>query len=173
MILDAARLKQRVGRAFTSIGRGTRYRMGNGGFHPQDSVPTRNGFCDCSGWLAWVLGMSRYQGDKGKSFSNNFPWVETSAIYRDAKRDNYVFVEIPVPVPGCVVVYPDHKVLGVRREGHTGLVIEVLSNGKIMTIDCSSSNGGKTKESIRYLDRTSLWKSKKAIFCVLKEDVMK
>lgn len=159
-----ARLDNRVRRARSAIGRGIRYRLGHGGVHVRDELPTRTGYCDCSGFIAWVLGISRVP-KPGRQW-----WLETTNIYRDAtsgKRST--FVQIPHPVPGCLVVYPDRKVLGVHREGHIGVVTRVL-DGRIWTVDCSASDGGKTKEAIRELDRTRLWTSRKSIYVLLRED---
>lgn len=144
--------------------------MGHGGLHPEDGFPTKNGFCDCSGFVSWVIGVSRFQGDKDKPWSRSIPWIETTLIYNDATGPQRMFKQIPSPVPGCFVVYPDRKVLKVHVEGHIALVTRV--NGtQFDVIDCSSSKGGKVKEAIREWDRTALFMSRNAIFVVLKEDL--
>ena len=46
-------------RARSAIGHGITYHLGHGGLHPADALPSRDGQCDCSGFVAWVLGRSR------------------------------------------------------------------------------------------------------------------
>lgn len=157
---------QRIHRARQAVGRGIRYRLGHGGTHPQDPLPTRTGFCDCSGFIAWVLGINRAPKPERPW------WLETTNIYRDATSGKpfSTFVQLPAPEAGCLVVYPDRRVLGIRREGHIGLVTRV-ERGRIITVDCSASSGGKTQEAIREMDRTALWTSNGAIFVALKQDL--
>lgn len=156
----------RVARARSAVGRGIRYRLGHGGTDPRFEFPTKTGYCDCSGFISWVLGLNRAP-KPGRNW-----WIETTNIYRDATSGKQfsTFVQLPHPVPGCLVVYPDYKMLGVRREGHIGVVTRV-SGGRIITVDCSAFAGGKVKEAIRELDRTELWVSRGAIFCTLREDL--
>ena len=165
MPINAAVLNARVARARSAVGRGIRYKLGHGGTHPEDELPTRDGYADCSGYIAWVLGINR-----APKAERPF-WIETTNIVRDATGKHLAFVEITKPIPGCVVVYGDRKVLGVHREGHVGLVTEVLSGGRFMVVDCSISKGGKTREAIREWDRSALFLSRKARFVLLKQDV--
>jgi hypothetical protein len=159
----------RILRARSAVGRGIKYRLGSGGFEPADGLPTRNGYCDCTGFASWVLELDRYQADKDKPWSRAIPWLETTAIYNDATGSQRLFKQIPAPVPGCLVVYPDRKILGVHTSGHIALVSRV--NGKVWDcIDCSSSQGGKIKEAVREWNRQALFESRNAIFCILKQD---
>jgi hypothetical protein len=159
----------RIHRARSACYRGIKYKLGNGGFDPHDVLPTRNGYCDCTGDISWVLEIDRYQGDKGKPWSKAMPWIETTAIYNDATGPQRLFKQIPAPVPGCMVVYGDYKVLGVRRPGHIALVSQV--KGNVWTcIDCSASRNGKTVEAIREWDRQAMFEARKAIFVILKQD---
>lgn len=170
VVLKAGIANQRLFRARSAVGKGIRYRLGSGGFKPHDILPTRNGYCDCSGYASWVLEISRYQADKDKAWSKSLPWIETTAIYNDATGPQRLFVHIPSPVPGCLVVYPDSKVLGVRRSGHVAVVSRV--NGKLWEcIDCSASKGGKSIEAIREWDRQALFEARGGIFVVLKQDL--
>lgn len=169
--LRAGLANSRIIHARLAVGRGIRYRMGSGGFEPHDGLPTRNGFCDCSGFIAWSIGIDRFQGDKQKPWSNSMPWIETSAIFRDAEGPERLFKEILEPVPGCFAVYPDRRAMGVHFEGHIALVTEVFASGRYTVIDCSSSKGGKTKEAIREWDRSRLFESRGAIFVVLRQDL--
>lgn len=167
MTLSETRLKDRVRRARTAVGRGTRYGLGKGGMHPHLPRPAFNDRCDCSGFVAWCLGISRYQADKGKPWSTAIRWIETTAIYNDAKGKRLLFTQIPEPVPGCLVVYPDR--IG---QGHVAIVATCsIVGGKVKQlgiIDCSSR--GK-REAINERDGMFfLSMTKRGIFCVLNED---
>src|SRR5690606_34294777 len=35
------------------------YKLGSGGMFPNDEIPSRDRFCDCSGFVCWVLHLSR------------------------------------------------------------------------------------------------------------------
>lgn len=156
----------RIERALKAVGKGIRYRLGHGGTNPTLDLPTKTGYCDCSGFIAWVLVLNRAPKTE-RPF-----WIETTNIVRDATGKRLAFVKLPRAEPGCLVVYGDRKVLGVHREGHVALVTEVNSAGRPTSmIDCSSSQGGKTKESIREWDRSSLFLGQNAIYVTLKQDI--
>jgi len=165
--LNLGRLKMRVVRARTAIGRGTRYKLGQGGFHPLDVLPTRTGQCDCSGFAAWTMGINRWQGRHKKPWASYLPWVETTAIVRDATGAQRLFKRIDEPVPGCLVVYGDR--LG--RQGHVGIVDNVRGLKDFTVIHCSKGND-RSGDAIQ---RTNggLFVRAKAIFVVLREDFEK
>lgn len=167
MTLNRDKLKNRIIRARGTIGRGTRYRLGRGGFIPDTSVPwDANHRCDCSGFISWVLRISRHQEFMHKPWSKTIPWIETTAIYSDARGKQQLFKQISEPVPGCLVVYPDR--IG---QGHVALVATCrVENGKVKAlgiIDCSSRRG----EAINERDGMFMLSlTKRGIFCVLRED---
>lgn len=173
MHLDQHALAARVARARSALGHGIRYGMGQGGNHPEDPLPTRNGLCDCSGFAAWVLGVDRHQADKGKPWSKSMPWIETMAIVRSVydplrsvSDQHGMFIRLLDPVPGCLAVYGDYKSLGRTHQGHV-MVVEAVPPGRILTIDCSVSGGG-----IAAMDRTGIIKARGAIFVALRQDVV-
>lgn len=165
--LNRRKLEARLRRARGIVGIGIRYRLGKGGINPRKSRPDDNGFCDCSGAVSWCLGISRHQRPKDKPWSTAIPWIETTAIYRDAKGEQLLFQQISKPVPGCIVVYPD-RWLGVRQ-GHVAIVSTVsMGSGNIKQlgiVDCASHKG----EAIRERDGMFMLK-RGAIFVVLQED---
>lgn len=166
-VLSVARLEARVLRALTGCGRGISYGLGQGGYHPEDALPTRNGLSDCSGYVAWGLHLDRYQGDKGKRHSPFVPWIETSAIVRDAVGRNALFCEIERPVAGCVVVYGDRIVLGRKRQGHTGIVVKVRG----LDFDVAHcSVGNDRKGDAIQVTNGGLFIRQGAIYAVLNED---
>jgi len=122
-------LSAALARARSALTMGITYELGRGGYAPTASSPAQNGKCDCSGFVAWAIGVSR---DPKK---NGHFWIETTLMVRDATGAQKMFVAIPSPVPGCLVAYPDSG----SRQGHTGVVTSVQP---MTGIDCSSSANG-------------------------------
>lgn len=157
-------LRSRVARARSAIGKGTIYKLGLGGFDPNAAHPGQK--CDCSGFAAWCLRLSR----KPKEERNW--WIETTAIVRDALSDdpNGVFAKIDCPVPGCLVVYPDRKTESRTVQGHVGIVSAVRSQKDFDIVDCSSFSYREHRDAIR--ERSGVFMPKKgAIFCTLRQDL--
>lgn len=187
------RLEARVERARSAIGKGIRYKMGQGGFFPDAPLPDqiyrvvggwiRPRLCDCSGFVAWVLGMRRDQINAKKWWSKLLPWIETTMVYADATGPQRVFVKIAEPVPGCLVVYGDTE----KSQGHIGVVTMVdpdvttryigiareagYTKGLIAVVDCSSGMSKKTGDAIHERDGAVFLSNLRSIFCVLKEDL--
>ena len=163
--LKTDRLLARAKRALSQNGAPTIYGLGRGGTNPGAPRPQdAKGRCDCSGYAAWVLGVARLQRDKRKAWSLILPWIETTLVARDAQGGQRMFVRIPEPVEGCVVVYGDR----LRTQGHVGIVVR-NSGGALTTIDCSTARGSKAI-ALRPL---AWWLEPRrgAVFCVLREDL--
>src|SRR5436305_7339136 len=94
-----------LARANAAISQGIHYKLGKGGMNPGAASPASDGECDCSGFVAWCLGMSRQTEDK---FYKNFNggWIETTAVWTDVGASTGSFDSTTRP-PGAVVVYPD------------------------------------------------------------------
>lgn len=148
----------RVARARSAIGRGTVYRLGRGGFDPRAPHPGPE--CDCSGFAAWTLGMSR-RPKLGRLW-----WIETTNIVRDATGRRRVFTQIPGPVPGCLVVYGDRG----GRQGHVGVVTRVSSQFSFDIVDCSSGSWRHGLDAIRERSGRFMVDSG-AIFVALRQDM--
>lgn len=129
-------------RAYSATKEGIRYKMGHGGFFPGDPSPTRTGKCDCSGFVAWLLPMSRDLKSTGKAQDLGFAWIETTRMYNDARGPRKLFVELDSPVNGCFLVYPDRG----RGQGHVAYLVDSVLN---MGYDCSSRGW---RNAIRYRD---------------------
>ena len=114
-----------VARARHAIGKGIIYKLGAGGKDPARALPATAGACDCSGFVAWCLGLPRRQPE-------TIGWIETSRMVRDARGANLLFVEVLEPQPGDVIVYPDRN----GRQGHCGIVSQV--DGGLRVIHCAS-----------------------------------
>lgn len=153
------------------------YKLGKGGYFPNDVKPSRTKSCDCSGFVSWCIGLSRVPKP-----SRNW-WLETTNIYenamnRDGKPD--VFTRIATPVPGCIVVYGDNN----GHEGHIGIVYDCQVDSKnkvtkLHVIDCSSGGSRKLGKAINLRNNTTIlgdgmfFLNKGAIFCVLTEHIEK
>jgi len=149
-----------VERARSALNKNIAYKLGKGGYHPDDPLPSRSGEADCSGFVSWCLGISRH-----KRFGDGHEWVSTSDIYRDAKGVQGLFVQIDKPEPGCIVVYPDSKIGKRTRQGHVAIVTQARP---LRGVDCSMSSYKRYKDSIR--ERSlEFFRSKNCVFCKLKE----
>lgn len=138
-----------VAKARSAVGKGITYKLGHGGKFPTDLLPTRDGMCDCSGFVSWVCGFNR--SGKGTLGTDIF----TGSIYNDANGPQKLFRKLPGPQPGCIVVYPAQ---GPGKFGHTAIVVDT---GKMTIVDCSDGKGGITEHSGSYF-----LKAKGVTFCV-------
>lgn len=118
-------------RARSVIGQG-KYKLGSGGRVPKQATPFQDGQCDCSGFVAWCLGVDRYQPKK----VGGGDWLETTAVYRDAQNDGGLFTQVMVPRSGDVIVYGDKG----GRQGHIGIVSQVIEGKVTKVIHCARSN---------------------------------
>jgi len=118
------------------------YKLGKGGFDPKALHPwNRTMQCDCSGFVAWCLGVSR-KTDNPWYAKQNGGWLETSAITRDATSPFGVFTEVARydALPGDVLVWGDKA----GAQGHVGIV-----SGPTTINHCSSGNFRVTGDAIR------------------------
>ena len=160
--LRVAKLRDRVSHAASWLSKPVRYNLGSGGMSPSDPMP--DGRCDCSGFVSATIGMSRHQEFKGKPWSSHIPWIETTAVFDDAKGAQWLFVPCAEAWPGCIVVIPDRRILGIRRQGHIGIV----SQDPTIAIDCASGRGDRAVG----LRPVSWWTKRGGIVVCLKEDVL-
>lgn len=149
-----------VQRARNAIGRATAYRLGIGGRDPFAQMPgawidsaiskTRGNGCDCSGFVAWAIGIDRYLPNAMtngvlpggfKPISTNL-WFETTSVYNDALAPYGYATAIDWMQSriGDVAVWPDRK----GKQGHIGIIsrIENAADAGMPThiIHCSASN---------------------------------
>jgi hypothetical protein len=153
MTLNTPALIAILQRSRTAIGHGIGYEMGQGGTDPEAALPSTDGHCDCSGFVAWCLHLAR-KPKPGRNW-----WIETTAVWKDATGPQAVFTKIDKPVAGCCVVYPDHD----AHQGHIGIVANPTMPYTV--VDCSESQDG-IKEHMQ----TAFMKNRQTIFCVLKQD---
>lgn len=143
--IDVVSTKQSelIARAKTAINKGIRYKLGAGGMNPNAALPSNaNKQCDCSGFVCWILGLSR---------KTNIPfygryggWIYTDSMVADVNSSAGIFERITTPEPGCIVVFGAGNAIG-----HVGLVSKV-SNGQMdKVIHCSSGNDRNFNDSIQ------------------------
>ncbi|MBL8340186.1 MAG: CHAP domain-containing protein [Rubrivivax sp.] len=95
-----------------------------------DDLPRRA--CDCSGFVAWALGVARQQPLAGSE------WMNTDSIHADATRGHSQFEVVTVAQPGDFLVYPSP---GKPKPGHIGIVSEVDAAGRpLKVIHCAPDN---------------------------------
>lgn len=157
-------IEEAVERARSMVGFDTgrglvQYRLGYGGkdpFQPHPGQPDgRYQWCDCSGFVAWCLGLDRRQP---ASFPESGGWISTDSMVREARRGAQWFTRAERPTVGSIVVYPDQRDDSgrTRRQGHTGIVTWVpdIWDGdfsEVKVTHCSASNwrkGGGTGGAI-------------------------
>jgi len=114
------------------------YGLGRGGRDPRSLTPYDAKFrVDCSGFVSWTLGFDRFQVFTGIFGAPEEWWWSTDGIWQDASPYDFwgprwfrkVTKAEPV-LPGDVLVYPDSRVNGVNKQGHTGPIVEVLPGFK-------------------------------------------
>jgi len=122
------------------------YRLGAGAPAGAISAYDMSQACDCSGFVCWALGISRYQPELAflkKALGHS--WMNTDAIVADTLNPAGLFSVPADPRPGDLLVYPSYAyarssglALTDKRGpkiGHVGIV-----TGTSSVIHCSSGN---------------------------------
>lgn len=154
--------EERVARALACVGKNTVYSMKSGmtgGEHPEDDYCSRTQSADCSGALAHFSGTTKSPAPE-RAF-----WFETTNLVQDATVDRTFVRDIPAPVRGCLVAYPDHD----GHQGHCALVTR-FENGVLHGIDCSSSQSDKTGDAIHERDISFFLNAPRHTFMLLVTD---
>jgi LysM repeat protein len=131
-----------ITRAKSAVNKGIRYRLGAGGMRPSAPLPTTDNFCDCSGFVCWVIGLSR---ETTIPFYQKFGgWIFTDSMVADINSQVGIFERLVVPEVGCIVVYGAGN-----KIGHVGIVSETQSGKMKKVIHCSAGNDRKFKDAIQ------------------------
>ncbi len=136
--LAQANPRRTLQRAHGSIGHNTPYQLGKGGFDPTASTPRR---CDCSGFIAWTIGVPR------ELPPNSGRWLQSDTFWAGGPpvgKGLFTAVSPYSAQPGDLIVYPD----GTWGEGHIGLVSAVNQGRITRVIHCSSGNWKKYGDAI-------------------------
>lgn len=134
-------------RARGAVGMRTRYSLGSGASFRAPHPAGDDGACDCTGYVAWVLGYPRYQPFFSWLVDLNGGWMNTDGIVVDIQKGSGLFEWRRAPQRGVIVVYPSlHYAklhLGYHNGGpgigHVGIVTEV-DGADYMVLHCSASN---------------------------------
>jgi LysM repeat protein len=139
-----------INRARSAVGRGIIYRLPQtpgegayGGYDPAFHLPTKDNFSDCSGFICWVLGISRVT--KIPFYKALGGYINTNAMVKDINSTTGIFEKLNTPEPGCIVVYGGSK----GRYGHVGLVSEVVNGEISRVIHCSHGNYQQFHDAIQ------------------------
>lgn len=150
-----------------------RYRLKggyNGGQSPYAAHPAswsygkRTPTCDCSGFIAWVLGYDRYQPHAGLGVK----YLNTDNIILLAKSQKW-FEILNKPELGCIIVYGKYDKNGKTYVGHIGLITSLPaewdkdSNDSwkdLLVTHCSSGNDKKFGGAIQETSALNIWGSR-------------
>ena len=138
-LLLTAGTAQTVSRAQSALGKKTIYKLGKGGFDPSRAMTTQ---CDCSGFIAWAIGIPReLPPGSGKWLSTDQYWAGGKGV----KTGLFQQVLLKDALPGDLLVYPDAN----GKQGHIGLVTKVDNGMPVEVIHCSSGNYRNWGDAIR------------------------
>jgi len=142
-----------IDRARTAVGKGIAYRLPKvsgegayGGYYQTYFLPTKDNYCDCSGFICWVLGLSRVS--KIPFYKALGGYINTDGMVKDINSTSGIFEKLNEPELGCIVVYGRTK----GHYGHVGLVSEVTEGKISKVIHCSNSNYIKFHDAIQETD---------------------
>jgi len=150
-LLKTANIAQSLQRARTGLEETTTYVLGQGGFDPTKMLTKK---CDCSGFVAWAIGIPR----EFPPGSNR--WLDTDAYWNGggaaAKAAGFPLLKNVAAAdaePGDLIVYPDHG----GMQGHIGMISGMDSHGELKVIHCSKGNFRKFGDATRETD-SAVWK---------------
>jgi len=150
-LLRTANIQQSLQRARTGLEETTTYILGQGGFDPTKPLTQK---CDCSGFVAWAIGIPR-----------EFPpgstrWLDTDAYWNGggaaAHAAGFPLLRNITPAdaePGDLIVYPDQG----SHQGHMGMISGVDQDGELKVIHCSKGNFTHFGDATRETD-SAVWK---------------
>lgn len=108
----------------------------NGGRNPRAPDPAArwhftdkqhvNRTCDCSGGVAWMIGIDRYQPRAPGVIGKWGGWVNVDSKIADATSSKpQSFEMLDEPIPGCIISFASNS--GGHKIGHEAVVISVPS----------------------------------------------
>jgi hypothetical protein len=144
-LLKTATIEQCLERARSGRDTRIKYVLGKGGFDPAKPLTDQ---CDCSGFIAWSIGIPR----EFPPLSNR--WMDTDAYWSGggsaANAAGFPLLHTVAPAEseaGDLIVYPDRN----GKQGHIGIISGTDENGQLKIIHCSKGNwnnfGDATRET--------------------------
>ena len=138
-------------RARECMDKNTVYRLGKGGINPVRPLSAQS---DCSGFVAWALGLPReLPPGSGK-------WLQTTTYWQgggDVGNELFDPVLPQQAMAGDLLVYPDRG----SRQGHIGVISEVSDGKPVKVIHCSKGNG-RNGNAIQETDTSAFDKQSKS-----------
>ena len=131
--------QQTMNRAHSGLGFKTIYKLGKGGIDPTKSLTPQ---CDCSGFIAWAIGIPR----ELPPGSNK--WLSTDEYWAGGKPTKpglLTQIELSHALIGDILVYPDSG----GNQGHIALINQVDNNSPSYIIHCSSGNYNHYGDAVR------------------------
>ncbi len=132
-----------VSRARSAIGLDTVYRLGAGAPFTAPTPKDESGACDCSGFVCWVLGISRHQPSFQWLVALNGGWMNTDGMAWDGIREGTGFFRPSLGIPGDIVVYPGKstaQALKIAFGNYRPAIGHVGIYGSNAVIHCSNGN---------------------------------
>lgn len=134
-LLATADTDQTLERARSGLGKRTKYVLGKGGINPVKPLTKE---CDCSGFVAWAIGIPR-ELPPGSDH-----WLQTTTYWQG---DGGHFDPVPKgeAQPGDLYVYPDFN----GKQGHMGIITSTKNGVPEKVLHCSSGNYRRTGDAIQ------------------------
>lgn len=138
-LLPTVSSAQTLQRAKSALFKKTIYKLGKGGFDPSKPLSAQ---CDCSGFIAWAIGIPRELPPKSNK------WLSTDEYWsggKPVKAGLFIQKDITEALIGDLLVYPDKG----GKQGHIA-VVSIVEKGKpVSIIHCSSGNYKNFGDAIR------------------------
>ena len=141
-LLQTASKEQMLQRANSALGLNTIYELGKGGFDP--TIPMTPS-CDCSGFVAWAIGIPR------ELPPGSDKWLSTDSYWsggEPVKANLFKEIELQQSEPGDLLVYPDSG----GHQGHIGIITQVDHSMPTYVIHCSLGNYNNYHDAVRITD---------------------
>lgn len=142
-----------IDRAKSALGKNTVYRLGAGAPFTAPRPGDEDNACDCSGFVCWVLGISRHQPDFAFLKRFNGGWMNTDGMVWDSQNRTGLFDSVyGAPDKGDIIVYPGRGTVHLMYNtdakspliGHVGIVVDDKR-----VIHCSNGNYKTTGDAIQ------------------------
>jgi len=141
-LIATTSVQQTLLRAQSVLQKKTIYKLGKGGFDPSKPMTTQ---CDCSGFIAWAIGIPRELPPRSNK------WLSTDEYWaggKPVKVGLFAKKEMNLATVGDLLVYPDSG----GKQGHIAIVVKVQNGKPVSIIHCSNGNFKNFGDAIRETD---------------------
>jgi Putative peptidoglycan binding domain len=151
-LLKTASIEQSLQRARSGLQETIVYDLGKGGFDPTKMLTKH---CDCSGFIAWSIGIPRdFPPGSGRWLDTDAYWNAGGGAAKAAGFPLLQHVAAEDAEPGDLIVYPDQG----GKQGHIGMISEIDQHGQLKIIHCSKGNWKKFGDATRETD-DAVWRN--------------